>query len=160
MKLRAYLLLALLIASTAATASFARDGGSTAYDRWEQRLRARVAALHSYPMGMDAGAGGDVVVGFRLDRNGRPADISIQQSSGQPIFDRAALRLVHGLGRLGPIPSATGGIDRVAVKLSYGDARNLADGKRLAKADLDERIANERRNRMIVTSATALAGND
>ena len=55
------------------------------------------------------------------------------------------------LGRLGQIPK-DGNVQEVQLKLSYGEA-----SKALVKADREERVANERRNRLIVSSATQVA---
>ena len=139
-------LIALSIA-IASTPSIAATDVSNRYDRWEERLRSRVDQLHVYPDSAPKGASGDVLVRFRVDGGGKPADITIVRSSGEAAFDSAAVRLVAKLGRLGPIPSANGAVETVTLKLSYGDG---PDGSR-------ERIANERRNRTIVSRAERLA---
>jgi len=144
-----------LIALSAASPAFA--GSPEDYDRWEQKLRHRVSALHVYPLGADKGAMGDVLVGFRIGRDGKPADIVIRQSSGRAIFDTAAVRLVAGLGKLGPVPASRGAVDQVTLKLSYGDPATLAEAKQVARTTADERAANERRNRLIVSEARELA---
>jgi TonB family protein len=152
MKLNFLCLAAILAAS--ATPTLALD--ASAYAHWEHRLRERVNALHFYPQGAEKGARGDVLVRFRIGGDGKPADITIVRSSGQAIFDTAAVRLVSGLGRLGPVP-ADRGVDRVTLKLSYGEGSSLAEDKRLAKGDAEERASNERRNRLIVAQPAKLA---
>lgn len=157
MKLKSLVVAVLLASSAVATPALARDDVSTQYDRWEQRLRSRVSALHVYPQGAEKGATGDVRVRFRLDGDGRPADITIVRSSGHAIFDTAAVQLVAKLGPLGPVPSANAGVETVTLKLSYGGGASFEDDKRLAKQDAEERMANERRNRTIVSRAELLA---
>ena len=144
-----------LIALSAASPALA--GSPENYDRWEQQLRNRVNALHVYPLGASKGAMGDVLVSFRIGSDGKPADIVIRQSSGEAMFDTAAVRLVAGLGKLGPVPASRGAVERVTLKLSYGEPATLAEAKRLAKATAEERAANERRNRLIASEARELA---
>ncbi len=136
---------------------YARDDVSTRYAKWEQRLRNRVDFLHTYPKGDENGATGDVFVSFQIGQNGVPTDIVLSKSSGHAIFDRAATRLVSYLGWLGPVPSTKGNIDRVTLKLSYGDPPTVAESERVAKADTAERLTNERRDLEIVSNTTELA---
>lgn len=156
MKLHPTLIAALAACAIAAPVA-AKDDGSTRYDQWEERLRNRVTALHVYPEGAEIGAMGDVTIGFRIGPDGAPQDIVIRRSSGHALFDSAAVRLVSRLGRLGPVPSANGAIERVVLKLSYGKPQSFAERRRLAKMDAEERAANERRNRLMVSTATRLA---
>ena len=157
MKLNAKLIAAFLALSATGAPALAGADPSSRYDRWEQQLRNRVTALHTYPLGAEKGAMGDVLVSFRIGNDGKPADIVIRQTSGQAIFDNAAIRLVAGLGKLGPVPASRDSIDRVTLKLSYGEPATLAEAKRMVKATAEERIANERRNRLIVSQAKELA---
>lgn len=157
MKLNAYLIAGLLAVSAMTSPATAGGDSPDQYDRWERQLRDRVTALHVYPLGADKGAMGDVLVSFRIGGDGKPADIAVRQSSGVAIFDNAAVRLVAGLGKLGSVPASRGGVDRVTLKLSYGDPASLAEAKRIAKVAAGERLANERRNRMIVSRAKELA---
>ena len=115
-----------LIAAGAMALSMAAPASADAnllgrYAHWEQKLRDRVNSLLVYPDGMQAGEAGDVFVTFTLGQDGRPQRITIKQSSGEPIFDRAAVQLVSNLGRIGAIPSATRAINQVTLKLSYGE---------------------------------------
>jgi TonB family protein len=153
MKLHVSLFAALLALSGAASPAVAGGDSPDRYDRWEQQLRNRVNALHTYPLGAAKGAMGDVLVSFRIGGDGKPADITIRQSSGEAIFDNAAIRLVARLGKLGPVPASRVRVDRVTIKLSYGEPAALAEAKRMAKATADERVANERRNRRMVSQA-------
>jgi TonB family protein len=157
MKLQISLIAGLLALSAASSPALAGGDSPDRYDRWERQLRTRVNALHVYPEGAAKGAMGDVLVSFRIGDDGKPADIVIRQTSGQAIFDNAAVRLVAGLGKLGPVPASRGAIDRVTLKLSYGEPATLAEAKRMAKATAEERVANERRNRLIVSQAKELA---
>lgn len=152
MKTNLFLIAAAVALSSATVPAFAKSDVAQRYDAWEQKLRTRVNALHVYPNEARAGASGDVLVSFRIDAQGTPADITIRRSSGEAAFDAAAVRLVSKLGRLGPVPSKAG-IEEVTLKLSYGEPTYD-----VTRVDREERVANERRNRLIVSSATRLAG--
>jgi TonB family protein len=157
-RVRSIAVLALAAASLSATTPvLARGDLLSRYAHWEERLRQRVNSLLVYPEGMQSGEGGDVLVSFMLGADGRPHRITIQQSSGEPIFDRAAVRLVSDLGKIGQVPSDAPAIDKVTLKLSYGEpCERIRDCGRLAEADARERLANEAHNRSIV-SATRVA---
>lgn len=135
----------------------AHDDLLSRYAHWEQRLRERVDSLLVYPEGMQTGEAGDVLISFTVGPDGRPQQIMVQQSSGEPVFDQAAIRLVSNLGRIDPVPSATRALNRVALKLSYGEpCSRVRDCSELARTDLRERLANDARNRSIV-SVTRMA---
>jgi TonB family protein len=157
MKPNAKLIAACLALSATGAPALAGADSPSRYDRWEQQLRNRVTALHTYPLGAEKGAMGDVLVSFRIGGDGKPADIVVRQSSGTAIFDNAAIRLVAGLGKLGPVPAANEKVDRITLKLSYGEPARLADTKRMAQSASKERTANERRNRVIVSNAKMVA---
>lgn len=157
MKLNATLFAGLLVLSAAASPAMAGGGSTDRYDRWERQLRTRVNALHTYPLGAAKGAMGDVLVSFRIGNDGKPADITVRQSSGEAMFDNAAVRLVAGLGKLGPVPANRDGVERITLKLSYGEPATPAAAKQIASATAAERLANERRNRLIVSQAKELA---
>jgi TonB family protein len=157
MKLKSIIAALLLVSTAIGSPVLALGDTSAHYDRWEERLRSRVDALHVYPKGAEKGAKGDVLVRFRIGGDGRPADITVIRSSGHAIFDSAAVRLVARLGRLGAVPSANAVAESITLKLSYGEGSSLAEDKRLARQDSDERMANERRNRLIVSRAERLA---
>lgn len=146
------------IASSLAASPVLADGDVSArHARWEQRLRARVNSLLVYPLGSENRAG-DVFVGFRVGEDGRPTNVVIRKTSGQPIFDRAAVLLVSRLGWIGPMPSTDGRPHEVVLKLSYGDPYPaVREAMRLAKADREEQLQNERRNRAIVENGTKFA---
>lgn len=156
MKANPFLIAAAVALSSASFPALANDGVASRYQQWEQKLRTRVNALHVYPSEARPGAMGDVLVSFRIGNDGKPGDITIRRSSGEAAFDAAAVRLVAGLGRLGPVP-AEGNVKEVNLKLSYGEPARVAETKSLAKADGEERAANERRNRLIVSRAERLA---
>jgi TonB family protein len=127
------------------------------YSKWEDRLRDRVNDELSYPIAAGR-ASGDVLVGFTIGADGRPAGISIRQSSGNPIFDAAALRVISRLGRMGPVPTAGGQVNEIVLKLSYGDgAATAAQAIQVAKADWQERRSNEARDRALVSQPTQVA---
>lgn len=130
------------------------------YESWERRLRRRVAKLHTMPEGADRNVIADVVVGFSLGRDGRPADIVVRRSSGDLVYDRAAQRVVRLLGRIGSVPSSAGGRHDVQLKLSYGEAADPTADRRLTDSLDAERRAQAARNLEIVTAAptqTAIA---
>ena len=156
MRLNAQLIAAFLALSAMGAPALAGADSSSRYDRWEQRLRDRVTALHKYPLGAEKGARGDVLVSFKIGSDGEPVDITIRQSSGEATFDNAAVRLVAGLGKLGPIPGANGRVERIILKLSYGDPASLDDARRDTSLMAQERLANERRNRLLVSKAKNL----
>ena len=129
------------------------------FEQWEGHLRDHVNAELTYPIGA-AGASGDVFVAFRVGPNGKPTDVSVQNSSGLAIFDQAAVYLVSHLGRVGPIPSASGKLDRVILKISYGEgARTMSEAIQVATRDRQEQLVNERRDRALVSSTTQVAEN-
>ena len=136
---------------------FAQGNSLSRYLKWESQLRDRVNGLFFYPLGAD-GAVGDVFVRFHVGSNGKPMDVAVQRSSGVPIFDRAAMTLVSRLGRIGPIPSAGGNVNEVVLKLSYGDSSfSPAQSAKLERADRAEQVANEQRNRAVISYAVRTA---
>lgn len=148
----------------AAVASFANGSALWAqndliarYSHWEQRLRERVNDELSYPEAAN-GAAGDVLVGFRVGTDGKPTEVTVRQSSGNPIFDQAAIRLVSQLGRLGPVPTADPQVGDIVLKLSYGDLSSTAvESIQLGMADHREQLANQRRDRAVVSRSTRVA---
>jgi len=59
-----------------------------------------------YPPYQETGEEGkiNVVVGFRVERNGRINQINVETSSGKFLFDQAAVRAVSTAGPLPPLP--------------------------------------------------------
>ncbi len=123
------------------------------YERWERRLRGRITDLQVVPGSAKLDPACDVVVSFAIGRNGRSAGAAIRNSSCKPFHDRAALRVVRELGRVGRVPSISGKDHRVVVKLSYGNAPTAAADRSLADALEAERLAYARRNLEIVSLA-------
>lgn len=152
--------IALILATAVSSSAIAAQPDPVSrYAKWEHHLRERVNAELAYPMGA-SGPSGDVFVAFRVGPDGKPADVSVQRSSGNPIFDKAAIDLVSHLGRVGAVPSATGSFDQVVLKLSYGDgATTASQAIRVTKNDRVEQLANERHDRMLVTGRTLVADN-
>ena len=109
-------------------------------ERWERRLRRRVSELHALPGGADRDWSGDVTIRFTIGADGRPENVVLQRSSGHPVFDRAARRLVRLLGPVGRTPPAIGKDRGVVLNLSYGaeDHRSAmkAEGKAIAGLQL------------------------
>jgi TonB family protein len=111
-------ILILAIGAAPATATVPDHGAQL--QRWERRLRRRVAELHVFPGGADKDWAGEVAVRFSIGADGRPENAVIQRSSGNPVFDRAARRLVRLLGPIGRVPSTDGRDRTVLLGLSYG----------------------------------------
>lgn len=127
------------------------------YSHWEQRLRDRINDQLTYPLGI-ANASGDVLVGFRIGEDGKPVRVRLERSSGYPVFDEAAVRLVSRLGKLGPVPSVSERAAEIVLKISYGDpSATTADSVQMAKTDWQEQLANERRDRLLVSDEARVA---
>lgn len=139
------------------TGAIAQSSVASRYAHWEQRLRERVNDQLSYPQAAN-GVSGDVLVGFRIGPDGKPTNVAVRKSSGYEIFDRAAVQLVSHLGRLGAVPSADRSVDEIFIKLSYGDGASTAAGAvQVAKADRQEQLANEQRDRALVSNPMRVA---
>jgi TonB family protein len=128
------------------------------YERWERRLRDKIAKLHQFPRGAGKDSFGDVVISFAVGPDGRPADARIRQSSRNPLFDKAALHTVRLLGPIGRVPTQAVRDRRVLLKLSYGEAPTAAAERQLAHTLEAERQANSRRNLEIVTMTADRTG--
>lgn len=57
---------------------------------------------------------------FRIRRNGRVDGIALEESSGHPSFDRAALRALYAANPLPPLPPAYGN-ESLTVHLSFAE---------------------------------------
>lgn len=68
--------------------------------RWQSRLNAHLNRHKRFPSG--ARGKGDVTVRFAIDPNGRVLAASVARSSGEPVFDQAALDMVN---RASPVPA-------------------------------------------------------
>jgi len=123
------------------------------YERWERRLRARIADLHVVPVSAKAEPACDVIIRFAVGRNERASDAAIRSSSCRPFYNRAAFRLVRSLGRVGRVPSLSGNEHHVMLKLTYGIAPSAAADRSLTQALEAERQVHSRRNVEIVTTA-------
>jgi len=80
-----------------------------------QRMLALIESRWYKPV---AGAGTRAQVRFRILANGRLEDIVLEQASGNPSFDRAALRALYAANPLPPLPPAYGKSD-LTVHLSF-----------------------------------------
>jgi TonB family protein len=52
------------------------------------------------------GAGGQAIVKFTIQRDGRLTDATVERGSGYPTLDMAALRAVLATAQLPPLPGA------------------------------------------------------
>lgn len=88
-------------------------------ERAEAELRRRVYANTYYPeAAADLDVEGVVIVGFRIDAKGQPADLSVTNAeSCHPILQEEALAMVRG-GAPYPVPEHTRDVD-VTVALAY-----------------------------------------
>ena len=59
-------------------------------------------------------------VRYRILRDGRLEDIRLEESSGTPTFDRAALRALYAANPLPPLPPGYGK-DSLTVHLSFAE---------------------------------------
>ena len=149
-----------IVAMSLVNAGSAPEPVAIQFDRWETRLRARIAELHVVPDFAAKDAACDVTVGFAIGANGRPVNPTIRETTCPSYYDRAALRLVRLLGRIGAVPSADGYEHSVVLKLSYGVAPTLAADRQLTDSLEEERRHHASRNLRIVTTPlrTASAG--
>ncbi len=146
-------LLPLALVAAGPSATGAATDVQRQYERWERRLGARVTELHVVPAAAKMDPACDVIISFAIDHSQRPTDVAIRKSSCQPFHDRAALRLVRSLGRVGRVPSLTGEDHRVLLKLTYGQAPTAAADRELSNELEAERQASSRRNLEIVMMA-------
>lgn len=143
--------LAMLSLSLVNASPLAHDIGPQ-FDRWERRLRAKIAALNVVPADAANDPACDVTIGFEIGADGRPKNANIRSSSCKPYYERAAHRLVRQLGRLGAVPSAIGANHPVTLKLSYGVAPTATADRQLTESLEAERQAYQERNMRIVTT--------
>ena len=112
-----------ILVSVAAAGQLPADTAGR-YAQWERRLRSRVEALHTVPAEAAQVPPCDVIVAFRVGASGTPRDVGIHQSSCRRYYERQALAVAHGLGRIGTVPANTPKDRRILLKLSYGEAQD------------------------------------
>ena len=122
------------------------------FDRWERRLRARVAELNVVPAFAANDPACDVSIGFEIGIDGRPKNAIIRESSCTQYYERAAYRLVRQLGKIGAVPTATHRDHSVVLKLSYGVAPTVDADRELTQSLVAERQAFAARNLRIVSA--------
>ena len=122
------------------------------FNRWERRLRAKIAVLNVVPADSANDPACDVTIGFEIGADGRPKNATIRNSSCKPYYERAAYRLVRQLGRIGAVPSAVGARHPVTLRLSYGAAPTATADRQLTESLEAERKAYAERNMRIVTT--------
>ena len=149
-----------IMAMSIASAGSTQEPLIAQFERWERRLRARIAELHVVPEYAAKDSPCDVSVKFAVGQDGRPADPAIRETSCQSYYDRAALRLVRQLGQIGAVPSVDGSEHSVVLNLSYGVAPTAASDRQLNDSLEKERSHYADRNLTIVTAPlrTASAG--
>jgi TonB family protein len=143
--------LAMLSLSLVNASPQAQDLGPQ-FNRWERRLRAKVALLNVVSADAANDPACDVTIGFEIGDDGRPQNATIRESSCKPYYERAAHRLVRQLGRIGAVPSAIGVSHPVTLKLSYGVAPTAIADRQLTESLEAERRAYGDRNMRIVTA--------
>ena len=139
-----------ILTSMLASSHPASENVQLAFDRWEQRLRSKVAELHEVPASAARDAACDVMISFSIDRDGRPANAGIKESNCKRFYERSSLRLVRNLGGIGPVPSANDTDHKVLLKLSYGVADTAEADRRLSEQLEAERQASAGRNLRII----------
>lgn len=122
------------------------------FHRWERRLRTRIAERNVVPAASLDDPPCNVVVGFAVGENRRPASVEVVSSSCDSFYDRRAERLVRDLGRVGRVPSFTARKPRILLNLSYGSAPDAVADRRLTEALDAERQASLQRNLRIITA--------
>lgn len=125
------------------------------YQRWERRLRSRIARHLWLPQEADRYRLADVTVRFSIDPNGRPGNVTVLHSSGLLLYDRAAVEAVRNLGRIGPVPMLAGTNRHVQIKLSYGEKTTAAADRSLTAQLEREGAASHRRTLSIITETPA-----
>ena len=146
-----------IIAMSLANAESTPEPVGAQFERWEKRLRARIAELHVVPEYAAKDAACDVSVSFAVGADGRPTNPEIRETTCQSYYGRAALRLVRQLGRIGAVPSADDNEHAVVLKLSYGVAPTAAADRQLSDALDKERRHYASRNLKIVTTTLRTA---
>ena len=79
------------------------DGGDFPYASYINRMRQKIATAWEVPAG-SAGVPLKAVVYFRANRDGSVSNVTIEQSSGMPLFDRSCQRAVLQAAPLPPLP--------------------------------------------------------
>jgi protein TonB len=83
-------------------------GGSNLTATWQSKLLAHLARYKRYPARARArGDSGIVEIRFRVDRQGAVKERALYRGSGNPVLDRAALRMIE---RAAPLPAPPAGI--------------------------------------------------
>ena len=105
----------------------------------------------------------NVIVGFTVGEDRRPANVTVVKSSCDSFYNRRAQRLVRELGRVGQVPSRVAKNHRILLNLTYGSAANAVADRSLTNALNGEREGSLLRNLRIVTAdahmpATGLRG--
>ena len=68
----------------------------------------------------------EATIHFRIDRNGRLGDVEVEKSSGNFLFDQAAIRAVQAAQPLAPLPREYSG-DWLGVYLDFDAQARLAE---------------------------------
>ncbi|MBK8378757.1 MAG: TonB C-terminal domain-containing protein [Nitrospira sp.] len=111
------------------------------------RVQARIAGFWTSPPVDKSGRGMTVVVGFRLERDGRISSVTVEQSSGNEQYDHAARQAVQNAVPLPPFPpdlpnmyfdahytfsvgEASGALDYEGESRSTGDSASMVNNHR------------------------------
>ena len=122
------------------------------FERWERRLRTKIAERNIVPAATLDDPTCNVVVGFTVGKNRRPANAEVVKSSCASFYNRHAQRIVRELGRIGQVPSLSARNHRILISLTYGSASEPAADRRLSHAVEAERQSHFQRNIRIVTA--------
>jgi TonB family protein len=86
-----------------AMGSVSFDGGDFPFASYVNRMRQKIATVWEVPVGTE-GLERSAVVYFRVKRDGGVSNVTIEKSSGLPLFDRSCQRAVMEAAPLPPLP--------------------------------------------------------
>lgn len=140
----------ILTLAAAASATLPSTILAERFEQWERRLRARVESLHVIQPVQNRIPPCDVIVGLSVGDSGTPRDIEIRKSSCGLYYEKNAIAVARGLGRIGAVPGSSGDRRRVLLKLSYGSHPDAAADRGLSAALDAERADSSRRNLALI----------
>jgi hypothetical protein len=130
------------------------------FHRWERRLRSKIAERNIVSAATLDDPVCNVIVGFTVGEDRRPANVTVVKSSCDSFYNRRAQRLVRELGRVGQVPSRVAKNHRILLNLTYGSAANAVADRSLTNALNGEREGSLLRNLRIVTADAHMPATD